>query len=178
MPASRQRRSEARCKPAVNKPESYTVSSADWQRDAVAIRALRHAVFIEEQGIPAALEWDGLDAGCLHVLARDSAGHAIATGRLLPEGRIGRMAVLPTGRLLPEGRIGRMAVLPAWRGRGIGHHLLCCLVELAVAQGHKRVYLHAQQDVAGFYRVAGFREYGAPFTEAGIMHVAMVRDSV
>jgi predicted GNAT family N-acyltransferase len=161
MPASRQRRSEARCKPAVNKPESYTVSSADWQRDAVAIRALRHAVFIEEQGIPAALEWDGLDAGCLHVLARDSAGHAIATGRLLP-----------------EGRIGRMAVLPAWRGRGIGHHLLCCLVELAVAQGHKRVYLHAQQDVAGFYRVAGFREYGAPFTEAGIMHVAMVRDSV
>ena len=137
------------------------MGSADWQRDADAIQALRHAVFIKEQGIPPELEWDGLDPGCMHVLARNAAGRAIATGRLLP-----------------DGRIGRMAVLPAWRGRGIGRRLLCTLIELAAAQGNSRVYLHARQEVAGFYRVAGFREYGAPFREAGILHVAMERDSV
>jgi predicted GNAT family N-acyltransferase len=49
---------------------------------------------------------------------------------------------------------------------------------MASAQGHDRVYLHAQVDVAGFYRAAGFRESGLPFTEAGIKHVAMIRNSV
>lgn len=143
----------------MSKAEPFTVSSADWQHDAGDIQALRNTVFVREQGIPSALEWDGLDPGCRHVLVHDSAGNAIATGRLLP-----------------DGRIGRMAVLPAWRGRGIGRRVLTSLVELAAAQGHKRVYLHAQQDVAGFYRVAGFRESGSPFSEAGIVHVAMVRD--
>jgi predicted GNAT family N-acyltransferase len=140
---------------------AYTVTSADWQYDADAIKAVRHAVFILEQGIPATLEWDGLDAGCRHVLVRDTAGQAIATGRLQP-----------------DGRIGRMAVLPAWRGRGVGRALLSRLIELATAQGHYRIYLHAQQDVAGFYRAAGFSVCGEPFREAGIMHVAMARNSV
>jgi predicted GNAT family N-acyltransferase len=161
MPASRLKTSEAGRTPAVNATLQYTVTSADWQRDAEAIQAVRHAVFIKEQGIPSTLEWDGLDAGCRHVLGLDAARQAIATGRLMP-----------------DGRIGRMAVMPAWRGRGVGRQLLSCLIELATAQGHTRVYLHARQDVAGFYRAAGFREFGEPFTEAGILHVAMARDSM
>jgi len=145
----------------VNDSAAYTVTSVDWQHDADAIRSVRHAVFIEEQGIPAALEWDGLDAAASHVLGFDCAGNAIATGRLLA-----------------DGRIGRMAVLPAWRGRGVGRRVLSCLLELATTRGCKRVYLHAQQDVAGFYRGTGFSAHGQPFREAGIMHVAMRRDLI
>ena len=143
----------------MNHTQPYSFSIADWQQDADAIRSVRHDVFIREQEIPAKLEWDGLDRDCRHVLARDAAGQAIATGRLMP-----------------DGRIGRMAVLKSWRGRGIGRLMLSRLVELAVAEGHTRVYLHARQDAAGFYRTAGFRETGEPFTEAGIPHVLMARE--
>jgi predicted GNAT family N-acyltransferase len=76
----------------VNNTDSCTVTSADWQRDAAAIQSVRDAVFIQEQGFPATLEWDGLDPGCAHALVWDAAGQAVATGRLLPDGRIGRMA--------------------------------------------------------------------------------------
>ena len=145
----------------MNGTQPYTASIADWQSDADAIQAVRHGVFIKEQGIPAVLEWDGVDSDCRHILVRDAAGQAIATGRLMP-----------------DGRIGRMAVLKAWRGRGIGRLMLSRLIELAAACGYARVYLHARQDAAGFYRAAGFRESGETFTEAGIPHVTMVRDSV
>ncbi len=138
---------------------SYTVSRADWPQDAAAIRSVRNAVFVAEQAIPPGLEWDGLDPECSHVLARDRSGTPIGTGRLLP-----------------DGRIGRMAVLPGWRGRGVGQGLLAGLLAAAAARGQQRVYLHAQVKVAGFYRRAGFMEYGERFTEAGILHVAMMRD--
>ena len=65
----------------MNGTQPYTVSIADWQSDADAIQAVRHGVFIKEQGIPTALEWDGADSDCRHVLVRDAAGRAIATGR-------------------------------------------------------------------------------------------------
>ncbi|MGB5474784.1 MAG: GNAT family N-acetyltransferase [Gammaproteobacteria bacterium] len=138
--------------------DRFTVREADWCHDQAAIRAVRDAVFIVEQGIPAALEWDDLDADCRHVLASNDAGDPVATGRLTP-----------------EGRIGRMAVLPAWRGCGIGRALLARLLQLAGSRGLTDVCLHAQHAAAGFYRRAGFRESGAPFALAGIVHVKMTR---
>jgi len=138
--------------------DQITVRVADWQADRTEIRRVRHAVFVAEQGIPAALEWDGLDPGCRHVLACSAAGKVIATGRLSPDGRIGRMAVLPT-----------------WRRLGVGRAVLARLLQLAACQGLPRVYLHAQLAAAGFYRREGFRESGAPFEDAGILHVAMSR---
>ena len=73
---------------------TFSVSPAKWPEDAPALREVRTAVFIVEQGVPPDLEWDDLDADCAHVLARDAAGHAIGTGRLLPDRKIGRMAVV------------------------------------------------------------------------------------
>lgn len=134
------------------------VRAADWLDEQDAIRAVRHAVFVTEQGIPAALEWDGLDADCVHVLACTPDGQAVATGRLAP-----------------EGRIGRMAVLPAWRRQGVGRAVLACLLRLAASRGLSDVFLHAQRDAADFYSRAGFRESGAPFATAGIEHVRMTR---
>jgi predicted GNAT family N-acyltransferase len=135
-----------------------TIRAADWDREQEAIGAVRHAVFVAEQGIPVALEWDGLDAGCVHVLACTPAGRAVATGRLSP-----------------EGRIGRMAVLPDWRRQGVGRAVLAQLLRLAAFRGLSDVFLHAQRDAAAFYSREGFQQSGAPFVVAGIEHVRMTR---
>jgi predicted GNAT family N-acyltransferase len=158
MPASRQRPSDIARLRELDNPDSLSVQIADWWRDADAIRQVRSAVFIAEQGIPATLEWDGLDVDCDHVLVRDQDGCSLATGRLMT-----------------DGRIGRMAVLAPWRNRGIGRQLLEAILELAGQRGLREVYLHAQLEVVPFYQMAGFRVCGEPFAEAGIRHVIMQR---
>jgi predicted GNAT family N-acyltransferase len=82
-----------------------------------------------------------------------------------------------TGRLLPDGHIGRMAVLADWRGKGVGRALLERLLEEAAGLGMRRLALHAQTQAAGFYRRFGFVEEGPEFMEAGIPHRTMVRSS-
>lgn len=128
---------------------------ADWNSDRETLRALREQVFIIEQQVPREIEWDGRDEDALHVL-----------GTL--DG-----APIACGRLLPEGKIGRMAVLASHRGHGYGAAVLQALVEAARDRGMTEVYLHAQQHAADFYRRAGFEREGEPFEEAGIAHIAM-----
>jgi predicted GNAT family N-acyltransferase len=137
---------------------TFTVRRADWERDRESLRWVRTAVFVDEQSVPLALEWDGLDDNCLHVLAEDSRG-----------------APIGTGRLLPDGHIGRMAVLPAWRGRGVGGAILGELLRCAAAQGLTQVVLNAQTHATGFYARFGFSAEGAAFLDAGIEHRRMRR---
>ena len=118
-------------------------------------KRVRFAVFVQEQGVPADLEMDDMDAKCLHALAY-SDGHAIATGRLLP-----------------DGHIGRMAVLKEWRGRGAGRAILRRLVDAARERGDREVLLSSQVHAIGFYRAEGFAPEGAVYEEAGIPHQAM-----
>lgn len=131
--------------------------TADWSRDRDTLRALREQVFIVEQQVPRDIEWDGRDEDALHVL--------------------GTLDGVPIayGRLLPEGKIGRMAVLAPHRGHGYGAAVLQALVDAARDQGLTEVFLHAQQHAADFYRRAGFEPEGEPFAEAGIPHIAMRR---
>jgi predicted GNAT family N-acyltransferase len=135
---------------------AFAISETDWLHDAGRLSAIRRAVFIEEQGVPEALEWDADDADALHLLATRTDGTPIGCARLLP-----------------DGHIGRMAVLPAWRGRGVGRALLAAAIRLARAQGHRLIRLSAQTHAAGFYANAGFAAVGDPYEEAGIPHVAM-----
>lgn len=134
----------------------FRVVVTDWARDAAQLATIRRTVFIDEQGVPEALEWDADDATSVHFLA------------VLEEGK-------PVGcaRLLPDGHVGRMAVLPAWRGRGVGNALLDEVVREARARGHRALVLSAQTHAAGFYARAGFTAVGAPYEEAGIPHIAM-----
>jgi predicted GNAT family N-acyltransferase len=134
----------------------YRVRVADWNADRAALRAVREAVFVCEQRVPLALEWDEWDAHCIHVLACQTDGGPIGTGRLLP-----------------DGHIGRMAVLGAWRRRGVGSALLSALLDLARAAGHQEVVLHAQIQAVPFYLRHGFRAEKEPFLEAGIPHRRM-----
>jgi predicted GNAT family N-acyltransferase len=132
------------------------VRLVEWSVSADRLREIRRVVFVEEQRVPEELEIDGHDPACAHVLAEDARGEAVGTGRLLPDGRIGRMAVLAT-----------------WRNRGIGTRLLHALMEAARAQGLREVHLHAQQNARAFYERHGFRIEGEPYLEAGIPHIDM-----
>ena len=124
--------------------------------------AIRKQVFVDEQGIPAELEWDAADAVCLHAVAYNRLGLPLATGRLL-EHEPG------------TSKIGRMAVLAAMRGSRVGRAVLNALMQAARARGDRQVLLHAQSAAAGFYRRAGFEVQGAGFEEAGMAHLAMVK---
>ena len=135
---------------------AFTLYETDWACDASRLSAVRRSVFIEEQGVPEALEWDEHDAVSLHVLA--------TTGDGTPIGCV---------RLLPDGHMGRMAVLPAWRGYGIGQALLAAILGAAQTRGLSTLKLSAQTHAAGFYAAAGFTAVGAEYEEAGIPHVAM-----
>ncbi len=134
------------------------VDVVDYPAQRDALHRVRHAVFVEEQQVPAALEIDALDPASVHVLARDGDGIPIGAGRLTP-----------------DGRIGRMAVLAAWRGKGVGEALLQALVEQARASGWREVGLHAQLPARVFYTRQGFLPEGAEFEEAGIAHQHMRR---
>ena len=80
-----------------------------------------------------------------------------------------------TGRLLPDGHIGRMAVLRPWRGRGVGAALLTELLRIAQAAGLEDLALNAQTHAIAFYARFGFEPEGETFLEAGIPHRAMRR---
>jgi predicted GNAT family N-acyltransferase len=135
---------------------AFTLSETSWARDAGDLAAVRRAVFIDEQGVPEALEWDEHDAVALHFLATTLDGTPIGCARLLP-----------------DGHIGRMAVLPAWRGHGVGRSLLAAVLNAAQARGHAELRLSAQTHAADFYLRAGFVTEGIEYEEAGIPHVAM-----
>lgn len=139
----------------------YQIHSGDWAHMAIRARPLRHQVFILEQGVPKEMEWDEFDPDSRHALALDADGNAIGTGRLLP-----------------DGHIGRMAVLPEWRGRGVGAALLRHLMESARGRGLRRLVLNAQIHAARFYARYGFAQEGAEFIEAGIPHIKMIQPLV
>ena len=131
------------------------VRPADWSVDRKILQALREEVFIREQFVPADMEWDEFDPQSRHVVASTDG---------IPIG---------TGRLLPDGHIGRMAVLREWRGQGAGSALLTGLMEIAHALGMRRVLLNAQVQALPFYLRHGFQAQGEEFLEAGIAHRRM-----
>lgn len=134
----------------------FTVSLVSWHDGEPLLRAIREAVFMCEQGVPEELEWDGLDAGCRHALALSLGGDAIGCGRMLA-----------------DGHIGRIAVLPQWREQRVGTAIMEALLAEARAQGLRRVEVDAQTQALPFYRRLGFVEQGEEFLDAGLPHIRM-----
>ena len=129
----------------------------NWAQARAHASPIRFTVFVEEQGVPREIELDEQDAASIHVIAYEGS-HAVGTARLLP-----------------DGHIGRMAVLKAWRNRGIGALMLRSLIQRAKERGDREVVLSAQIHAVPFYRANGFVEEGAEYLEAGIRHQAMKR---
>jgi len=138
--------------------QPFRVDLVDYDTASDVLHAIRETVFVGEQDVPPELERDALDPQSAHVLARTLDGTPIGTGRLTP-----------------EHRIGRMAVLPGWRGKGVGDAMLDALVGEARARGWREVALNAQASAIDFYLRHGFVPHGARFHEAGIEHQTMRR---
>ena len=132
------------------------VTQTTWAKDKNDLVRIRTLVFINEQSVPPDLEWDGYDKDCWHVIAHSEDGNAIATGRMLYDGHIGRMAVLPESR-----------------NQGIGSKILSKLIEIAKQQKLGEVFLHAQTSAIEFYLKHGFAITSEEFMDAGIPHVTM-----
>ncbi len=139
--------------------QRYHLQLVTWQDSESHLRAVRTSVFIQEQSVSAALEWDGEDAHALHVLAVESGGKPIGTGRLLLHDTLAH--------------IGRMAVLPAWRRQGVGASLLQRLLDEARQRGASSVFLNAQTYAVPFYERYDFVIEGAEFLDADIPHYRM-----
>ncbi len=135
--------------------EHITIRTANWPQEQELLRQLRNTVFVQEQNVPVDIEWDGYDQEATHFIAFDHNGDAIATARLLPSGKLGRMAVLRN-----------------WRDHGIGSQVLRYVLRWSKSNFEK-IHLHAQVQAIPFYQRAGFQPYGERFYEAGIEHQAM-----
>jgi predicted GNAT family N-acyltransferase len=133
----------------------YIVEDVSWNLHRETLLSIRGKVFIEEQQVAEEIERDDKDD--------------IATHFLLTHNDI----ALACGRMLPDGKVGRLAVLKEHRGQGLGRRLLDYIINHARLHGMNRLYLHAQAHAADFYLDAGFFHCGEPFEEAGIPHVAM-----
>jgi predicted GNAT family N-acyltransferase len=134
-----------------------------WAELGTAAREVRTEVFVQEQSIPLALEWDAEDVSALHAVACNCLGMPVATGRLLQHAP-------------GVARIGRMAVRRVLRGGGLGRDILLALMDAARARGDRAVLLHAQRSAVAFYERLGFKGQGEPYEEAGIAHLTMVCD--
>ena len=128
-----------------------------WERARDLASPIRFEVFVREQRVPEEIELDEMDARSLHAIAFEEA------------------KAIGTGRLLPDGHIGRMAILKEWRRRGVGAAILKALMEAAERRGDHEIALSAQLHAVNFYRAHGFDTVGDVYEEAGIAHQAMVR---
>lgn len=136
----------------------FSLLTGDWSSVGTQALPIREKVFVEEQGVPIEMESDEFDPQSHHVLA------------LGPD-----RAAIGTGRLLPDGHIGRLAVLPEWRGKGVGQALMDKLLDAAAEAGQRQLALHAQCQAKDFYRAFGFVPIGDTFMEASIPHLLMTR---
>lgn len=131
------------------------IHTGDWNTLGQAASEIRRIVFIEEQQVPPEEEWDERDDESLHFIAT-----------------LGNESV-GTARLLPDGHIGRVAVLASTRGLGIGEKLMTAAIQAARRAGHKKAELSAQMHALPFYEQLGFEAYGDIFMDAGIPHREM-----
>ena len=132
------------------------IETQSWLAARDAAYAIRYAVFVEEQGIPAELEIDAYDPIAEHALAFVDS-QCVATARIYLDEQDPSKA-----------KIGRMAVLRDFRGQGIGTALLGEAIRVGMMQGVNVFELHAQQSAAPFYAKLQFKADGAIFDEVGI----------
>jgi len=123
--------------------------------NATKIVEIRTSVFVEEQNVDSSIDFDGRDAGAIHILAYSD------------------QKPVATARMLEDGHIGRVAVLADYRQKGIGNAVMQTLIKEAKLRGFTKVFLHSQAHASDFYKKIGFKACSEVFIEAGIEHIEM-----
>jgi len=152
----------------MNKSMHHTITPTSWQLHHADLIKIRTEVFMQEQQVSAADEWDGLDEQAIHFLALSTHGDAIGCARLIIE------KAHDTSAKEPLYHIGRVAILKSFRNQGIGHQLMQSVITYCKkkASGNS-IYLHAQTERRHFYETLGFIAQGNEFMDAGIPHISM-----
>jgi predicted GNAT family N-acyltransferase len=135
------------------------IIATDWKKHQNQLSVIRFRVFVKEQKVPKEMEIDEQDPDALHFLVIDTdTDQAIAAGRLLANGHIGRMAVLKN-----------------YRNRKIGSRLLSFIINEAEKRNYHELFLNAQISAREFYEKNDFNAVGEQFMDAGIPHIRMQR---
>lgn len=136
------------------------VALAETEAARQACFDIRRAVFIEEQRIPEAEEWDDHDESCLHYLAGDGSEHGAGTARIIAKD--------------DTAKIGRVAVTLPHRGTGLGAKIMVALMDDARTRGFLLAELESQTYAIPFYERLGFVAEGPEYDDgSGIMHRLM-----
>lgn len=128
------------------------------KREMDAIFEIRRIVFLVEQHVPKAEEWDGLDDKSKHIIVTYS-GKPVACARIRFLGN--------------KAKLERIAVLKPYRKMGVGRSLVGYMVSYSRRRKAAQAVMNAQVHAKGFYQLCGFRPFGKTFMEAGIPHVKM-----
>lgn len=137
------------------------IKQVKYTEEITAIQTIRRQVFQQEQGVPPELEFDGLDATAIHLLAYLS-DRPVGTARI-------RFLDLANAK------IERLAVLPVARGQGLGRKLMESASAIVEQNNAKEIIIHAQAYIKELYKTLGFEQVGDEFDEAGIAHVKMIK---
>lgn len=140
-----------------------TIVEVDNQELLDACLAIRTAIFVEEQGVPAEDEFDAYDAlgtEARHILLYVD-GVPAASSRL---------------RIVENvAKLERICVMMNYRKHGLGRVLIDKLEQMALDQGLKKAKLHAQVQASGFYERLGYAAASDVFMEDGIPHLLMTK---
>ncbi len=139
---------------------TVTVRQARDADETAAAMDLRERVFCGEQGVDRDEELDPHDETATQMVVLDD-GVVVATCRLR--------------RLDGDCKLERMAVERRLRGQGVGARLLAEAESVALADGARRMVLHAQTQARDFYAANGYEPEGELFMEAEIEHVRMTK---
>ena len=133
----------------------YQVKHGRWDQLQQDAKLIRTQVFICEQGITEADEWDDQDMISDHFVVYD------------------QDQPIATARLLQNNSVGRVAVLKAYRGQGIGRMIMLEIIRQAHQQDRTFLQLSTQVHAISFYEKLGFSIQGDAYDECGIPHIKM-----
>lgn len=148
-----------------SKTNTVQITQHTYPDEWPALAEIRRQVFMLEQGVSAADEWDEADKSAQHFLLKMNCA-PIACARLFINNQ-------------KEYQIGRMAVLKSHRGKGYGQGLLQAIIlEYSRLQEQSQdqpssLVLHAQLQAQRFYQRLGFTAVGGVFIDADIAHIKM-----
>ncbi|WP_336938810.1 GNAT family N-acetyltransferase [Acinetobacter modestus] len=133
----------------------YRIKQGHWDQLQQDAKLIRTQVFICEQGITEADEWDDQDLISQHSVIYD------------------QDQPIATARLLENNSVGRVAVLKAYRGQGLGQMIMLEIIRYAQKQRRSVLTLSSQVHAISFYEKLGFTVQGNSYDECGIPHIEM-----